>query len=138
MVMITRSRNVAFVLFMLLILASVPARADLFSLRTSGTISNGSPATIPVGTPFSFELTYDTDAPDLDFELGPIDPTFGRFKNTSAPPALVFFHYQAGTYEVTLDDPADFGTFSNAVITFTSVNAIDIRMGHPPRLPSEV
>ena len=134
--MITRSTNTAFVLFMLLFPARVPARADLFSLRTSGTISNSSAATIPVGTPFNFELTYDTAAPDLDFELlGSPDPTFGRFKNTAAPPALIFFHYQAGSYEVTLDDPADFGAFSDAIITFTSVNAIDININAPTLFP---
>ena len=63
MARITRTTNAPFVLFALLFLACVPARASLFSLRTSGTISVGSEATIPVITPFSFELTYDTAAP---------------------------------------------------------------------------
>ena len=93
-------------------------------------------STIPIGTPWTFELTYDTAAPDLDFELtGSPDPTFGRFTNTSAPPALTFFHYQAGAYEVTLDDPADFGTGSEVHITFTSVNAIDINVHAPALFP---
>ena len=115
MTMTTRSANAALLLFTLLALAAMPARASLFSLAASGTISENSSgdSTIPIGTPWTFELTYDTAAPDLDFELtGSPDPTFGRFTNTATPPALTFFHYQAGGYEVTLDDPADFGTFS--------------------------
>jgi hypothetical protein len=136
MAMIVRSRNTAFVVFLLLLLACVPARASLFSLRTSGTISTSNQASIPVNAPFQFELTYDTAAPDLDFEfLGETSPTFGRFKNTATPPALVFFHYKAGSYEVTLDDPADFGTFSDALITFTSVNAIDLNISAPTLFP---
>ena len=122
MAMTTRSANAALLSFTLLALAATPARASLFSLAASGTISFNSSgdSTIPIGTPWTFELTYDTAAPDLDFELtGSPDPTFGRFTNTAAPPALTFFHYQAGSYEVTLDDPADFGTFSAIHITFT-------------------
>lgn len=135
--MVIRLTNTACVLFVLLILAGVPARADLYSLRTSGTISSSSvAATIPVGMPFSFELTYNTAAPDLDFELlGSPDATYGRFKNTAAPPALVFFHYLAGSYEVTLDDTTDFGTFSEATVTFTTVNAIDININAPTLFP---
>ena len=89
------------------------ARAARYELAAAGTISNNasSDATIAVGTPWSFELTYDTAAPDLDFEaLGAADPTYGRFKNTALPPALVAFHYRAGSYEVTPDDPADLAT----------------------------
>ena len=138
MAMTTRSLNLALLSFTLLALGPTPARATLFSLAVSGTITSNSSgdSTIPIGTPWSFELTYDTAAPDLDFELTTLpDPTFGRFTNTSAPPALTFFHYQAGSYEVTLDDPADFGTFSNLVITFTSVNAIDINIAAPTLFP---
>jgi hypothetical protein len=121
------------VAFMFLVLASLPARASLFTLAASGTInsnSSGDP-TIPVGTPWLFEITYNTAAPDLDFQVtvtGSPDPTFGRFANTAMPPAMTFFHYKAGSYEVTLDDPGDFGTFSAIDITFTSINAIDINI----------
>src|SRR5512144_2432054 len=105
-------RNAALLLLGLLALAAAPARAALFSLEAAGTISFNSSgdSTIAVGTPWTFELTYDTAAPDLDFEsTGSPDPAFGRFTNTGAPPALTFFHYRAGDYEVTIDDPADFG-----------------------------
>jgi hypothetical protein len=123
-------------LFTALALVPASARAALFSLTASGTVSENSSgdSTIPVDTPWTFELIYDTAAPDLDFELtGSPDPTFGRFTNTSAPPALTFFHYQAGSYEVTIDKPADFGTGSGVDITFTSVDAIDINI-HAPNL----
>jgi hypothetical protein len=133
-----RSANAALLLFTLLALTPMPARASLFSLAASGTISENSSgdSTIPIGTPWTFELTYDTAAPDLDFQLtGSADPTFGRFTNTAAPPALAFFHYRAGSYEVTLDDPADFGTVSGIDITFTSVNAIDINIHAPAFFP---
>src|SRR4051794_492383 len=94
------------VLFALLTLATTPARASLFTLAASGTITantSGDP-TIPTRTPWSFEITYNTAAPDLDFQsTGSPDPTFGRFNNTAAPPAMTFFHYKAGSYEVTLD-----------------------------------
>jgi hypothetical protein len=74
-------------------------------------------------------IIYNTAAPGLHFEVtGAPDPTFGRFTN-AAIPAVTFFHYRAGTYEVTLDEPADFGPFSNIDITFlTSVHAIDINV----------
>ena len=129
--MTTYAKNSVFVLLILLTHAEMPARANLFTLSASGTISSNSSSdsTIPIGTPWTFEITYNTAAPDLDFELtGSPDPTFGKFTNSSAPPALTFFHYQAGSYEVTIDDPADFGTFSDILITFTSVNAIDIKI----------
>ncbi len=138
MAITTRSATAALALFILLALATMPARASLFSLAASGTISSNSSgdSTIPVGTPWAFELTYDTAAPDLDFELtGSPDPTFGRFTNTAAPPALAFFHYRAGSYEVTIDDPADFGTGSDIHITFTSVNAIDVNIHAPGFFP---
>src|SRR5262245_3170166 len=120
----TLSARAALLLFALP-LAATPARAaGLFSLAASGTISfnTSGDSTIPVGTPWTFELVYDTAAPDLS----PADPTFGEFTNTAAPPALTFFHYQAGSYEVTIADPADFGIGSNIHITFTAVHAIDI------------
>jgi hypothetical protein len=107
------------------------ARAELFSLSVSGTITGNSSldTTIPIGTPWAFEIIYDTAAPDLDFELtGAPDPTFGRFTNGGATPALTFFHYRAGSYEVTLDDPSDFGPFSEMLITFGGVHAIDINL----------
>jgi hypothetical protein len=138
MAMTTRSPNTDLLLFTLLALAAMPARASFFSLAASGTISSNSSGdpTIPIGTPWTFELTYDTAAPDLDFELtSSPDPTFGRFTNSAAPPALTFFHYQAGGYEATIDDPADFGTGSEILITFTNVNAIDINVNAPAFFP---
>jgi hypothetical protein len=128
------------VLFMFTISAFVttPASAGLFSLEASGTISlnsSGDP-TIPSGTPWSLQLVYRTTAPDLDFELTTSpDPTFGRFKNTAAPPAMTFFHYKAGSYEVTLNDASYFGAFSDILITFTVVNAIDINIQAPTLFP---
>jgi hypothetical protein len=80
--------------FFLLVLTALPLRAELFSVSASGriTINDTGDTTIPVGTPWTFKLIYDTDAPDLDFELtGAPDPTFGRFTNTGAIPALTFF-----------------------------------------------
>ena len=138
MAMTTRPANAALLLFTLLDLSATSAQASLFSLAASGTISSNSSgdSTIPIGTPWTFELTYDTAAPDLDFELtGLPDPTFGRFTNTAAIPALTSFHYQAAGYEVTIDDPADFGTGSEIHITFTTVNAIDINVHAPAFFP---
>jgi hypothetical protein len=137
--MITRSSITILLVLALLTLATTPARASLFSLAASGTISSNTSGdlTIPIGTPWMFELTFETDAPDLDFELtGSPDPTFGRYTNTAAPPALTFFHYQAGDYEVTVDDPSDFGAFTEIHITFTSINAIDINIHAPDFFPS--
>lgn len=134
MTMTTRSANAALLLFTLLALAATPARAaGLFSLAASGTITfnTSGDSTIPIGTPWTFELIYDTAAPDLS----PADPTFGEFTNTAAPPALTFFHYQAGSYEVTIADPADFGIGSNVHITFTAVHAIDINVNASALFP---
>jgi len=115
-----------------LLTLTVSARAELISLSASGKITQNTIAdpTIPIGTPWTFEIIYNTAAPDLDFEAtGAPDPTFGLFTNTGAIPALTFFHYRAGTYEVTLDEPADFGPSSNIDITFLgSVHAIDINV----------
>jgi len=120
-------------------LVTVPVQAELFSLSASGriTLNNTADSTIPVGTPWTFELIYNTAAPDFDFEItGAPDPTFGRFTNAGAIPAVTFFHYRAGTYEVTLDEPADFGLFSNIDITFlTGVHAIDINVNAPALFP---
>jgi hypothetical protein len=138
MMFIARFANQVVVLFSFLILATVPARATLYTLSASGTITTNSSgdSIIPVGTPWSFEITYNSSAPDLDFELvGSSDPTFGRFNNTMAPPAMTFFRYKAGSYEATLDDPADFGAFSAINITFTSINAIDINIFAPTLFP---
>src|SRR5262245_17599379 len=133
--MTTLSAKAALLLFTLLVLAATPARtAGLFSLAASGTITfnTSGDSTIPIGTPWTFELIYDTAAPDLS----PADPTFGEFTNTAAPPALTFFHYQAGSYEVTIADPADFGMSSNIHITFTTaVHAIDINVNAPALFP---
>jgi hypothetical protein len=67
----TRSANTALQFILLVSLAATPAQAALYSLAASGTISQNSSgdATIPVGTPWSFKLTYNTAAPDLDFEV---------------------------------------------------------------------
>lgn len=127
------SRNAGACLLGLLLLGlmTTPARPALMSLAASGTITLNSSGdgTIPIGTPWSFELRYNTAAPDLDFELtGEPDPTFGRFTNTASPPALMYFHYQSADYNVTLDGPDDFGTFSDVHITFTGIHAIDINI----------
>jgi hypothetical protein len=138
MAMIARMRNAALTLCTLLTLAAMPARASLFSLAASGTISqnSSSDATIPVGTPWSFQIIYDTAAPDLDFEVGgSADPTFGRFTNTGTPAAMTFFHYQAGSYHVTLNDAADFGAFSNMIVTFTIIKGLDINLSAPALFP---
>ena len=62
-----RSANATLLLFTVLALTPMPARASLFSLAASGTISENSSgdSTIPIGTPWSFELTYNTAAPTL-------------------------------------------------------------------------
>lgn len=129
----------AFLLLLTVLASAAPsAQAALFALTASGTISFNSSgdATIPIGTPWTFELVYDTAAPDLDFELtGSADPTFGRFTNTGETPALISFHFQAGDYEVAIGAPASFGTFSNVVVTFTSVHAIDINIQAPASFP---
>src|SRR3954447_20921933 len=138
MATITRPAKTALFFFTLLTLATTSARANVFSLSTSGTISENScgDPTIPIGTPWSFQVIYDTAAPDLDFQsTGSPDPTFGQFTNTAAPPALLFFHYQAGSYAVTLDHPADFGTTSAMITTFTSINGIDININAPAFFP---
>jgi hypothetical protein len=92
--------------------------------------------TIPVGTPWTFEIIYDTASPDRDFELtGTPDPTFGIYNNNGAIPALTFFHYRAGSYEVTLDDASDFGPFSSMHISFGGTHAIDINLNDPGLFP---
>jgi hypothetical protein len=112
------------------------AAASFVSLSVTGKISQSNAATIPVGTPWSFELVYDTAAPDRDIELtGSADPTFGRFTNTGSPPALNFFQYQAGNYGVTLDDPTDFSAGSEIHITFTTVHALDVNIHAPAFFP---
>ena len=139
MATITRFARTALTSFSLLTLAAMPVRADLFTLAASGTITSNSSgnSTIPIGSPWSFEITYNTAAPDLDSQFGGSpDPTFGVFANSAAPPAMIFFHYRAGTYEAALHDPADFGTSSNIHITFTSINAIDINLFAPTFFPA--
>lgn len=117
-------------------LAPTSARAGRYSLEASGTISLSTDAAIPAGTPWTFQLIYEAAAPDLDFEsTGSPTPTFGRFTNTGAPPALTSFHYLAGDYEVTLEDAADFGPGSDILITFGGVNAIDININAPALFP---
>jgi hypothetical protein len=119
-------------------LVAAPVQAELFSLSASGTISksNSADTTIPVGTPWRFEIIYDTAAPDLDFELtGTPLATFGRFTNTGAIPAVTFLHYHAANYEVTIDDPKDFGAFSEIHITLGRVNVFDINLNAPGLFP---
>jgi len=122
----------------LLILATLPARAELISLSASGiiTLDTSPDTTIPVGTPWNFEIIYDTSAPDRDFELtGTADPTFGKYNNHGAIPALTFFHYRAGTYEVTVGNPSEFGPFSEIDISFGGTHAIDINLNSPGQFP---
>jgi hypothetical protein len=131
-------RKNAFLCLSILAFGAALARAELFSLSVSGTITgnNSLDTTIPIGTPWAFEIIYDTAAPDVDFELtGAPDPTFGRFTNSGEIPALTFFHYRAGSYEVTLDDPSDFGPFSAILITFAGVQAIDINLNSASLFP---
>jgi hypothetical protein len=119
-------------------LVVAPVQAELISLSASGTISksNSADTTIPVGTPWTFEIIYDTAAADLDFELtGRPLATFGRFTNTGAIPAVTFFHYHAANYEVTIDDPKDFGEFSEIHITLGSVSTIEIDLNAPDLFP---
>jgi hypothetical protein len=126
-----RSVRLLALVFTLVASATGSAQGSLFTLAATGTITFNSSqdSTIPIGTPWTFEVTYNTAAPDLDFELTSApDPTFGRFTNSATPAALTSFHYQAGGYEVTVDDAADFDAFSAIHITFTSINAIDINI----------
>jgi hypothetical protein len=119
-------------------LVAVPVQAELISVSASGTISksNSADTTIPVGTPWTFEIIYDTAAPDLDFEVtGTPLATFGRFTNTGAIPAVTFLHYHAANYEVTIDDPKDFGAFSEIHITLGRVNVFDINLNAPGLFP---
>jgi hypothetical protein len=112
----------------------VPAQAELISLSASGiiTLDTSPDTTIPLGTPWNFEIIYDTSAPDRDFELtGTPDPTFGKYNNNGAIPALTFFHYRAGTYEVTVGSPSEFGPFSAIDISFGGTHAIDINLNSP-------
>jgi len=123
--------SAALLLSAVLILAPTSARSSLYSLAASGTISFSTDATIPVGTPWSFEIVYDTAAPDLD-----PSPTSGSYGNTSVPPALISFHYQAGSYEVTLGDAADFDVGSDILVDFgVTVNSIDINVNAPDLFP---
>jgi len=137
--MCIQSPKSALVSLALLMLAAGTAQAALFTLSASGKITlNISPdTTIPAGTPWEFEVIYETSAPDLDFELtGTPDPSVGRFTNTGNPPALTFFHYRAGAYEVTIDNPDDFTAFGGIDITFTAgVHAIDINVNAPVLFP---
>jgi NAD(P)-dependent dehydrogenase (short-subunit alcohol dehydrogenase family) len=71
-------------------LAAASVQAELFSLSASGKITLNSTAdsTISVGTPWTFELIYNTAAADVDFEVTSApDSTFGRFTNAGAIPA---------------------------------------------------
>lgn len=128
--MIALFKNAVLAICAAVALAPTSARAALYSLAASGTISVSTDAAIPVGTPWSFEIVYDAAAPD-----GSPDPTFGQFGNTSAPPALTSFHYQAGAYEVAVDHAADFAVASDILITFTAVHAIDININAPDLFP---
>src|SRR5262245_13307296 len=129
-------RAIAMPAALLCALSAASARGALFEFSASGTIESSSLAAIPVGTPWTLDLIYETAAPDVDFEsTGSPDPTFGVVTNTATPPAMVFFHYQAGCYSATIHDPAAFGPSSNIIITFTSVHAIDINLRAPDSFP---
>ncbi len=132
------SRSIAVAAFLVLTLTAPPAPAELFTLAASGTIAfnTSSDSSLPLGTPWTFTLTYDTTAPDFDFQVtGSPTSTFGKFNNTASPPALRAFHYDAAGYHVAIDDPADFGPNSELIITFTTVNAIDVNINAPGRFP---
>ena len=134
--MTTVTRAIALFAALIGAFSATSARAALYSLSASGTIERSNVSAIPVGAPWTLDLIYETGAPDLDFEIGGSpDPTFGRFTNTGTPPALLFFHYQAGCYQATVHDPAAFGAFSNVLVTFTSVHAIDINVQSPDSFP---
>jgi hypothetical protein len=128
-------------LFVVASLSPAPAHAIPYELSVTGKIgeNNSADASIPVGSLFSFQLVYDTAAPDLDVDLTTTpDPTFGRFTNTGATPALLSFHYQAASYEVTISDPAGFGPFSDFLVTFvanTGVYAFDINIRNSDPFP---
>src|SRR5262245_2870499 len=95
--MTTVTRAIAMFAALIGAMSVTSAQAALYSLSASGTIERSNVATIPVGAPWTLDLIYETSASDFDFEPGGApDPTFGRFTNTGTPPALVFFHYQAG------------------------------------------
>lgn len=130
--------KVALVVTGIFCIAATTAHAALVSLSATGTITLNSSldTTIPVGTPWEFEIIYNTAAPDRDFvTTGTPDPTYGRFTNEGSIAALTFFHYRAGSYEVTLDDPSDFGPFSAILITFAGVDAIDINLNAAALFP---
>lgn len=131
--------KIGFCALIALVVATAPASAVLVSLSGSGTISSNSTLdpTIPVGTAWAFELIYDTNSADQDILFPPFtpNPTFGRYTNEGATPALTFFHYQAGAYEVTLDEPGDFDLSSNIIITFAGTHAIDINIDAPSFFP---
>ena len=122
-------------------LSVAPAQASPYELSVTGKIgeNNSADPSIPVGSLFSFQLVYDTAAPDLDVDLTTTpDPTFGRFTNTGVIPALLSFHYQAASYEVTIADPAGFGPFSDFLVTFvatTGVYAFDINIRNSDPFP---
>jgi hypothetical protein len=115
-----------------LVPAALPVRAELISVSVSGrvTINNTGDTTIPVGTPWTFELIYNTAAPDQDPLL-----THGIYNNSTAIPALTFFHYRAGSYEVTFDDPGDFGTGNEITISFGGTHAMDINLNNDSLFP---
>jgi hypothetical protein len=134
---ISRLKTVLLSLAVLAVSAS-PLPAALVSLSASGliTLNSSADTTIPIGTPWAFQLIYDTAAPDRDFELTTTpDPTFGRYVNGGAIPALTFFHYRAGSYEVTLNTAEEFSPFSNVTITFGGTHAIDINIFAAPLFP---
>jgi len=125
--------------FTTLVLAAVAARAELFSLSASGIIGGNNTAdpTIPRDTPWAFELIYDTAAPDRDFTRTNVPtPEIGIFDNNGDRPALLFFHYRAGAYEVTLDEPGDFSISSRIEIAFQDdAHAISIILSAPDLFP---
>jgi len=119
------------ILLTVLVFAAAAVRAEIISMSASGKINPNSTAstTIPAGTPWTFEIIYNTTSLDRDFELtGTPDPTFGIYNNHGDIPTLTFFHYRAGSYEVTIGQPNDFGPFGAIDITFAGTNAIDINL----------
>jgi hypothetical protein len=94
------------ILWLIFIVRGGPVQAELISVSASGTISksNSAETTIPLGTPWTFEIIYDTAAPDLD-EL-----TNRRSRRLDVSPTLVPYSRDlsslyAANYEVTIRRP---------------------------------
>ncbi len=98
-----------YISLLLLLVIAWPTQAALVSLEASGEITVGGAASIPPGTQWKCEIVYDTDALDTAGT-----PTLGEYKNVPGQtPALRFFHYEAGSYQVTFASADAFASDSN-------------------------